>query len=207
MDFENTNSFFLKLDTENGAHLIEDLDLEKIDLLSSLSPLETASIDGMLLKSFKSILHIPTYQDLVKIDIEMAKTLSKLLNVDKNTNINNIINKLLSIDFREQFIFSEKNLSIICNILIYAIGELKKFKVTTYMELEAKIKSINFSKYDFQDLVLDALGKGLGEGVQHIDYFFFFELYLYLNNFDYWYYLHLLYWMIHLMVEDYYYFH
>ena len=149
MDFENTNSFFLKLDTENGAHLIEDLDLEKIDLLSSLSPLETASIDGMLLKSFKSILHIPTYQDLVKIDIEMAKTLSKLLNVDKNTNINNIINKLLSIDFREQFIFSEKNLSIICNILIYAIGELKKFKVTTYMELEAKIKSINFSKYDF----------------------------------------------------------
>ena len=78
MDFENTNSFFLKLDTENGAHLIEDLDLEKIDLLSSLSPLETASIDGMLLKSFKSILHIPTYQDLVKIDIEMAKTLSKL---------------------------------------------------------------------------------------------------------------------------------
>ena len=148
MDSENTSSFFLKLDTENNATLIKDLYVEKMELLSSLYPLETASIDGTLLKSFKTILHIPTNQDLFKTNIDQAKSLSKLLNINKN-NINKIINKLLSIDFKQQFIFSQKNLNIICNILIYAFGELKKYKVSTFIELESKIISIDFSKTDF----------------------------------------------------------
>ena len=112
MDSEYTNSFFLKLDTESDAKLIHDLYYEKMELLSSIFPLETASIDGTLLKSFKSILHIPTYQDLLKINIEQAKSLSKLLNINKN-NLNNIMNKLLSIDLKQQFIFCQKNLDII----------------------------------------------------------------------------------------------
>lgn len=115
---------------------------------SSISPYETANIDGMLLKSFKSVLHIPTYQDLLKVDIEQAKSLSKLINADKN-NIINLINRLLSIDFRGRFIFSQKNLNIICNILIFILGELKKYKISTYVELENKIRVIDFSKYDF----------------------------------------------------------
>ena len=148
MDSEYTNSFFLKLDTESDAKLIHDLYYEKMELLSSIFPLETASIDGTLLKSFKSILHIPTYQDLLKINIEQAKSLSKLLNINKN-NLNNIMNKLLSIDFKHQFIFCQKNLDIICNILIYAFGEKKKIKISTYDEFESKVKSLDFSKYDF----------------------------------------------------------
>ena len=148
MDSEYTNSFFLKLDTESDAKLIHDLYYEKMELLSSIFPLETASIDGTLLKSFKSILHIPTYQDLLKINIEQAKSLSKLLNINKN-NLNNIMNKLLSIDFKQQFIFCQKNLDIICNILIYAFGEKKKIKISTYDEFESKVKSLDFSKYDF----------------------------------------------------------
>jgi len=153
MNSEDSNINFLKLNTENNAVLIEDLDLEKLDLLSSISPYETANIDGMLLKSFKSVLHIPTYQDLLKIDIEQAKSLSKLLNTDKN-NIVNLINRLLSIDFREKFIFSQKNLSIICNILIFILGELKKYKITTFVELENKIKAVDFSKYNFDKTYL-----------------------------------------------------
>ena len=153
MNSEVSNINFLKLNTENNAVLIEDLDLEKLDLLSSISPYETANIDGMLLKSFKSVLHIPSYQDLLKIDIEQAKSLSKLLNTDKN-NIVNLINRLLSIDFREKFIFSQKNLSIICNILIFILGELKKYKITTFVELENKIKAVDFSKYNFDKTYL-----------------------------------------------------
>ena len=154
MASENININFLKLNTENNAHLIEDLDLEKLDLLSSISPYETENIDGMLLKSFKSVLHIPTHQDVLKNDIEQAKSLSKLLiNSDKN-NINIIINRLLSIDFRGKFIFSPQNLSIICNILIYVFGELKKYKISTFVELENKIKSLDFSKYNFDQIYL-----------------------------------------------------
>lgn len=148
MNSEDSNINFLKLNTENNAVLIEDLDLEQLDLKSSISPYETANIDGMLLKSFKSVLHIPTYQDLLKVDIEQAKFLSKLINADKN-NIINLINRLLSIDFRGRFIFSQKNLNIICNILIFILGELKKYKISTYVELENKIRAIDFSKYDF----------------------------------------------------------
>ena len=148
MDSENTSSFFLKLDAENNATLIKDLYFEKVELFSSLSPLETTGINETLLKSFKTILHIPTNQDLFKTNLDQAKSLSKLFNINKN-NINQIINKLLSIDFKQQFIFSQKNLNIIFNILIYAFGELKKFKVSSFIELESKINSIDFSKNDF----------------------------------------------------------
>ena len=117
MASDNTNINFLKLDTENGSELIEDLDLEQMELTTSISPFETAYIDGMLIKSFKSILHIRTYQDLVKIDIELAKSLSKIINSDKNQ-LNNIMNRLLSIDFKDNFIFFYNNLSLISIILI-----------------------------------------------------------------------------------------
>ena len=153
MNSENSNINFLKLNTENNAVLIEDLDLEKLDLVSSISPYETANIDGMLLKSFKTVLHIPTYQDLLKVDIEQAKSLSKLINADKN-NIINLMNRLLSIDFRGRFIFSQKNLNVICNILIFILGELKKYKISTYVELENKIRNIDFSKFDFNKTYL-----------------------------------------------------
>ena len=133
MASDNTNINFLKLDTENGSELIEDLDLEQMELTTSISPFETAYIDGMLIKSFKSILHIPTYQDLVKIDIELAKSLSKIINSDKNQ-LNNIMNRLLSIDFKDNFIFSQNNLSLISIILINIFGEIKKFKISTYEE-------------------------------------------------------------------------
>ena len=118
MSVEDSNLNFLKIDTENDAQLIEDLILEQLDLQSSISPFETANIDGMLLKSFRSILHIPTYQDLLKNDIEQVKSLSKIINSDKN-NIINFIKKILSIDFKGKFIFSYKNLIMIINILIY----------------------------------------------------------------------------------------
>ena len=153
MSLENSNLNFLKLETENDAQLIEDLLLEQLDLQSSISPFETANIDGMLLKSFKSILHIPTYQDLLKNNIEQTKALSKIINSDKN-HIVIFINKLLSIDFKGKFIFSYKNLSLITNILIYAFGEIKKYKISTFPEFEAKVRTIDFSKYDFNKLYL-----------------------------------------------------
>ena len=153
MSVENSNLNFLKLEAENDAQLIEDLVLEQLDLQSSISPFETANIDGMLLKSFRSILHISTYQDLLKNNIEQTKALSKIINSDKN-NIVNYIRKLLSMDYKGKFIFSYKNLSLITNILIYAFGEIKRYKISTFLEFEAKIRSLDFSKYDFNKIYL-----------------------------------------------------
>ena len=144
---ENIN--FLKLNTENNAELIEDLRYEHIDLTSTISTYVTANLDRELLKLFESKLNIPTYQDLIKYDIDQAKPLSKLLNANKNK-LNDYINQILSIDFREKFVFCQENLLIICYILIFTFGELKKYKVSTLSDLENKISSINFSKYNFE---------------------------------------------------------
>ena len=144
---ENIN--FLKLNTENNAELIEDLRFEHIDLTSTISTYVTANLDRELLKLFESKLNIPAYQDLIKYDIDQAKPLSKLLNANKNK-LNDYINQILSIDFREKFVFCQENLLIICNILIFTFGELKKYKVSTLSDLENKISSINFSKYNFE---------------------------------------------------------
>ena len=150
-DFLTLN--FLKLDPENSSKLVEDMDLEHLDLISSITPFETANIDGMLLRSFKSYLHIPSYQDLLKCDIDQAKILSKLIGSDKR-DLNENINRLLSIDFRKIFIFNKLNLINICNILIHIFGELKKYKISTFPELEAKIQGIDFSKYNFEKTYL-----------------------------------------------------
>ena len=135
---ENIN--FLKLNTENNAELIEDLRFEHIDLTSTISTYVTANLDRELLKLFESKLNIPTYQDLIKYDIDQAKPLSKLLNANKNK-LNDYINQILSIDFREKFVFCQENLLIICYILIFTFGELKKYKVSTLSDLENKISS------------------------------------------------------------------
>ena len=143
---ENIN--FLKLNSENKTELIEDLAYEKLNLYSTISTYETDNLDKTLLKLFESVLHIPTYQDIIKYDIDQVKPLSKLMNADKNL-LNDYVNQILSIDFREKFVFSQKNLLIICNILIFTFGELKKYKVYTLPDIQNKIKTINFSNYNF----------------------------------------------------------
>ena len=143
---ENIN--FLKLNSENKTELIEDLAYEKLNLYSTISTYETDNLDKTLLKLFESVLHIPTCQDIIKYDIDQVKPLSKLMNADKNL-LNDYVNQILSIDFREKFVFSQKNLLIICNILIFTFGELKKYKVYTLPDIQNKIKTINFSNYNF----------------------------------------------------------
>ena len=153
MSSENIKLNFLRINTENNSNFIEDLEIEHLDLQSAIAPYETATIDGMLIKSFRSVLQIPTNPDLLKANIEQVKSLTKLLNIDKNK-LNNYINMILSIDYREKFIFSKSNLSLICNILIFVFGELKKYKISTFAEFESKIKEINFSRYDFEKAYL-----------------------------------------------------
>ena len=97
---------FLKIDYNNEVKLTgaEDLELEMIDLMVSQSQFEKESIDGILLKFFKKL--IPTVQDLVKTNIELGKQFLKSHSDKKGINISEVVNRILSIDYREKFIFN-----------------------------------------------------------------------------------------------------
>ena len=148
---------FLKIDSNNTVNLIlpDDYELEMLDLLACISPFEQESIDGILLRFFKKFL--PTGQDLVQINIDMSKKYIKLLNSEKKGNkILESVNRILSTDFKDCFIFNKTNLQDVANILSNSFNEIKKYKISNYEELKNAIKNINFNKYKFDKLYLNS---------------------------------------------------
>ena len=147
---------FLKIDSNNNANLMtpDDYELEMLDLLACISPFEQESIDGILLRFFKKFL--PTGQDLVQINIDMSKKYIKFVNAEKKGNkILESVNRILSTDFKDCFIFNKTNLQDVANILSNSFYEIKKYKISNYDELKNAIKNINFNKYKFDKLYLN----------------------------------------------------
>ena len=147
---------FLKIDSNNTVNLMipDDYELEMLDLLACISPFEQESIDGILLRFFKKFL--PTGQDLVQINIDMSKKYIKFVNAEKKGNkILESVNRILSTDFKDCFIFNKTNLQDVANILLNSFYEIKKYKISNYDELKNAIKNINFNKYKFDKLYLN----------------------------------------------------
>jgi hypothetical protein len=65
------------------------------------------------------------------------------------------INRILSIDFKNQLIFNFTNIFDICSILALFFSEIKKYKITTIEELKKRIKTIDLNKHDFLTIYLD----------------------------------------------------
>ncbi len=147
---------FIKIDSNNNVKLIEgeDLELEMLDLITIVSPFETESIDGMLLKYFRKI--IPSSQDLLKIDVDISKQYIKNLHSDKkNSVLCDSINRILSTDYRGKFIFNKANIQDVSNILINSFNDIKKYKISSFAELQHALKKIDFKKYNFKKLYLN----------------------------------------------------
>ena len=147
---------FIKIDSNNNVKLIEgeDLELEMLDLITIVSPFETESIDGMLLKYFRKI--IPSSQDLLKIDVDISKQYIKNLHSDKkNSVLCDSINRILSTDYRGKFIFNKANIQDVSNILINSFNDIKKYKISSFAELQYALKKIDFKKYNFKKLYLN----------------------------------------------------
>ena len=146
---------FLKIDYNNEVKLTgaEDLELEMIDLMVSQSQFEKESIDGILLKFFKKL--IPTVQDLVKTNIEQGKQFLKSHSDKKGINISEVVNRILSIDYREKFIFNRTNLQDVCFILSFSFNDIKRHKISTFAELQKALKKLNFKKYNINKSYLN----------------------------------------------------
>ena len=147
---------FLKINSNNNAKLIgvEDYELEFLDLMACVSPFESETIDGILIKFFKKF--IPSVQDLIKTNIELSKQFLKVAHSDKKGfNISESINRILSTDFKEKFIFNKINIQDVCNILAFSFNDIKKFKISSYPEFQTVLKKINFNKYKIDKLYLN----------------------------------------------------
>ena len=145
---------FLKIDSNNNVKLIgvEELELELLDLLACVSPFESESMDGILLKFFKKF--IPAIQDLLKTNIELSKQFLKHYD-KKSLNITESMNRILSTDFKEKFIFNKINIQDVCNILTISFNDIKKFKISNFNEFQAVLKKLNFKKYKLDKLYLN----------------------------------------------------
>ena len=147
---------FLKIDCNNNVKLIatDDYELEMLDLMACVSPFEQESIDGILLKFFKKFL--PSGQDIVQINIEISKKYIKLVHSEKKVNkIIESINRILSIDFRDTFIFNNTNIQDITNIMANGFNDIKKYKISNYAELKEALQKLNFNKYKVDKLYLN----------------------------------------------------
>ena len=145
---------FLKIDSNNNAKLmgIEDIELEMLDLMACVSPFEAESMDGILLKFFKKF--IPTIQDLLKTNIELSRQFLKHSD-KKGLNFTESINRILSTDFKEKFIFNKINIQDVCNILTISFNDIKKFKISNFAEFQVVLKKLNFKKYNLDKLYLN----------------------------------------------------
>ena len=144
---------FIKIDSDNNIKLIgtDDLELEMLDLMTCVSPFEMESIDGILLKFFRQF--IPKVQDLVQTNIELIKKNKKLTHPDKKTNlINDSINRILSTDFKDTFIFNKTNIEDVYNILSNSFLDIKKYKISSYNDLKEALKKLKFEKYKIDKL-------------------------------------------------------
>ena len=144
---------FIKIDSDNNIKLIgtDDLELEMLDLITCVSPFEMESIDGILLKFFRQF--IPKVQDLVQTNIELIKKNKKLTHPDKKTNlINDSINRILSTDFKDTFIFNKTNIEDVYNILSNSFLDIKKYKISSYDDLKEALKKLKFEKYKIDKL-------------------------------------------------------
>ena len=136
---------FLKIDSNNNIKLIEvaDYELEWLDLFTSISSFKSESIDGILLKFFKKF--IPSTKDIVNTSVELIK---KFYNADKKgLEVLESINRILSTNFGNEFIFNKTNIQDVCNILAKKFNDIKKL-LSDLEEFQKVIKKINFNQYN-----------------------------------------------------------
>ena len=88
-------------------------------------------------------------EQLIKQDLEYIKQNSKYFNIDTKT-LAISINEVLSIGYKDKFIFNRKNLRDICKIFAYSLSFHKKNKITNYSELKENINKIDFQKIKFR---------------------------------------------------------
>ena len=144
---------FMKIDYNNNVNLIDinDIGYEIQELFACIAPFKEESIEGILLKTISQF--IPIGQDLLKLNIEQSKQFNKFLLSDKNKYYESV-NRILSTDFKEMFIFNKQNIQDVTKILTNSLNEIRKYKINNFEDLKSTVNKINFKKYNFEKLFL-----------------------------------------------------
>ena len=139
---------YIKIDSKKEIRLLgnEDYVIEVNNFLSSALMFEQEQIGKKLEKDIKS--KFPDSTDLLKNNFDLIKEFHKSINSDKKK-IYSSINRILSIDYKDKFIFNQTNVMDICRLLTIGFNELKKYKFQSFKDFKNSLSKINFEKYDF----------------------------------------------------------
>lgn len=139
---------YIKIDSKKEIRLLgnEDYVIEVNNFLSSALMFEQEQIGKKLEKDIKS--KFPDSIDLLKNNFDLIKEFHKSINSDKKK-IYSSINRILSIDYKDKFIFNQTNVMDICRLLTIGFNELKKYKFQSFKDFKNSLSKINFEKYDF----------------------------------------------------------
>ena len=142
---------YVKLDKTNGITLIssEDCILEINSFMTSGKAFEEEKIGKKLLNEIKN--RVKEGQDIININKEYVKEYHKSINSDKKS-LNSSINRILSIDYKDKFIFSQTNVEDVFKLLIIGLNDIKKYKIPADKDLKSVISEIDFEKYDFFEM-------------------------------------------------------
>ena len=138
---------YIKIDSKKEIRLLgnEDYGIEFNNFWTSALMFEQEQIGKKLEKSIKS--KFPDPIDLLKINYDKIKEF-KSMNSDKKS-LNSSINRILSTDYKDRFIFSQTNILDICRLLTIGINDLKKYKIQSFKDFKNLLSKIKFEKFDF----------------------------------------------------------
>ena len=142
---------YVKLDTTNGINLIsnDDCIFETDSFMVSGKAFEDEKIGKKLLNEIKS--KIKEGPDMLNINKDYIKEFYKSINSDKKS-LNSSINRILSIDYKDKFIFSKTNVEDVFKLLTIGFNDIKKYKIQTDKDLNNLINEIDFEKYNFYEM-------------------------------------------------------
>ena len=142
---------YVKLDKTNGITLIsnEDYISEMNNFMTTGKAFEEEKIGKKLLNEIKN--RVKEGTDILIINKDYIKDFYKSINSDKKS-LNSSINRILSIDYKDKFIFSQTNVEDVFKLLIIGFNELRKNKIQADKDLKSVISEIDFEKYDFFEM-------------------------------------------------------
>ena len=139
---------YIKMDGKNEIELLshEDIEMDKLNILFLVKEFEDENIGKNLSNYLRQI--IPEGSDLFKTNLDYMKQYFKSIILDKN-NLYISVNRILSTDYKEKFIFNQENVQDICKLLCASFNEIKKYKISNYKDFKEAIDKLDFTKYDF----------------------------------------------------------
>ena len=160
---------YIKIDSKNEIKLLDTDDFAtEINLLfSTVEDYEQYKIAKKIGKDIEK--NFPDNSELLKHNIEFSKKFIKIIKQDKRKNFNASVKRILSIDFKNVFIFNYTNINDVCSILALLFSECKKYKITSMDDLKNIINKINLRKYDFYRLYLDYSKKKQRNSITHLN--------------------------------------